>query len=76
MITMEQYDGFKTMTNRVPKNSIYFVDITRRKYQKDGKLEYIGVVPVITTAANAMFYQSMIDSSDENYSDYNIIGSL
>lgn len=76
MITMEQYDGFKTLTNRVPKNSIYFVDITRRKYQKDGNLEYIGVVPVITTAANALYYQAMIEANDENYKDYNIISSL
>lgn len=31
---------------------------------------------MVTTASNAMFYQSMIDASDENYADYNIIESL
>ena len=81
MLDMTDLDRFRTDEAKVPQNQIYIVDLTRQKYQKDDtvsedKKEYIGLLPVITTASNALYYQKFISNNLEEMGDYNCVGCL
>ena len=66
---MAQIDEYRTDESRVGTNEILVVDKTRRPYgkipedksHKNDERELIGIIPIITTAANALQAQSMID---------------
>lgn len=78
---LTQVDEYRTDESRVGTNQILIVDKTRKPYgkvpedknHKDDKRELIGVIPVITTAANALYAQSMIDVDKANVTDYETI---
>ena len=62
-------DEYRTNENRVPANTFLIVDKTGGTYQKvtedsrkGQRREVIGIVPVVTTAANAMFAQKLISA--------------
>lgn len=80
MITMDNLDKFRTEQSKVPNNQIFIVDLTRQKYQSDDsdyiKKEYVGILPVITTAANALYYQKLIENDIETESEYNPVGYI
>ncbi len=81
MLDMESLDKFRIDESKVPKNQIYIVDLTRQKYQKDeydpsDKKEYVGILPVITTAANALYYQKFIEQNLQAEKDYNCISCI
>lgn len=78
---MATIDEYRTDESRVGTNQILVVDKTRKTYGKvpedsshknDGR-ELIGVIPIITTAANALYAQSMINVDDANVTDYETI---
>ena len=77
MMTFENYDKFLIKELKVPQNKIYIVDKTRGKYEKDtfGN-EVIGIMPVIVTPTNAMFYQELIRKNDALLNDYNVIAKV
>ena len=62
LMDMETFDSLKTGSLKLPKNRIKIVDITRTKYDRDTNIdvddthdnEYLGIVPIITTAYNAL----------------------
>ena len=81
MLEMENLDKFRIDEAKVPNNQIYIVDLTRQKYQKDeyetsNKKEYVGILPVITTAANALYYQKFIEQNLSSEKEYNCISCL
>lgn len=81
---MSVIDEYRTDESRVGTNEILIVDKTRKAYAKvpedkthknDGR-ELIGIVPVVTTAANALYAQSMIDVDDSCVTDFEAIRDL
>ena len=77
IMSFDNYDKFLIKELRVPLNKIYIVDKTRGRYEKDtfGN-EIVGIMPVIVTPANALFYQDVIRKADDLLSDYNVIGKV
>jgi hypothetical protein len=81
-MTMEYLDDLKVKKQKVEKNKIRIVDMTRSKYKsefnatKDNPMEYLGLLPVITTASNAMYYQSIITNSALNFKEYNALSAV
>ena len=73
-ITPEALESLRVSTNSISKNTIKIVDITHSQYDsvivnvKDGNniyrksIECLGLVPVITTSMNALFYQGLLSS--------------
>ena len=64
-------DEYRTDEAKVPANSFLIVDTTGATYSKITEdtrkgvaRELIGIVPIVTTAANAMYAQSLIDVED------------
>lgn len=85
LITMDELDQLLIgMTElNLEKNIIKIIDKTRSKYNrdktmndtKDGTNQYLGIVPVITTAINALYFQNILRSKD-NFAPYNIISEI
>ena len=79
-----QIDEYRTDESRVATNTILVVDKTRHPYvkipedkaHKDDKREMIGIIPIITTAANALYAQSLINVDDGNVTDYETIKTI
>lgn len=83
LYTLSQIDEYRTDEAKVHANNILIVDTTGATYkrvQEDDRKgearECIGIVPVITTAANAMQAQSLINVSLTQTSAYEVIGCL
>jgi len=82
LIDMDLLDSLITRHTKVNLGDIVIVDMTRRRYGRNSNLEainnkiyqYLGIVPVITTAVNALYYQYMLDSPLESLSSYSAIG--
>ena len=66
-IEYDTYDNYQTGNKDDLANKICIVDITRSKYEIDksttNSTEYIGIVPIITTPFNALFYQNILSVS-------------
>lgn len=78
---LSSIDEFRTNEAKVPANTFLIVDTTGATYgrvvedeRKGQKREVIGIIPVVTTAANALYVQNYI-SCDE-LSDVNKFESL
>jgi hypothetical protein len=63
LIDLEDLDNLKVKSTKVKNNTIRIVDITRNKYNSEVNIinqnepkEYLGILPVITTAINALYY--------------------
>ncbi len=66
-ITIEDLDGYSTGEQKVRQNTMIIVDKTRGTYGKSvtGKnKDIVGILPVVTTAANALHYQNMLEDSN------------
>lgn len=71
------FDDLTTGNKKAPSNGMYIVDITRQKYQKDAKgNQYIGLVPVVTTAANALYYMNYLVSGKNTYRNENTVSAI
>jgi hypothetical protein len=77
-------DEYRTDEAKVPNNTFLIADVAFNSYnriqedklRKDEKRELIGIMPVITTAANAMYTQGLIDVTVENTYNYETIGAI
>lgn len=77
IMSFDNYDKFLIKQLRVPLNKIYIVDKTRGKYEKDSfGNEILGIVPVLVSPTNALFYQNVIEKSNSLLSDYNVISKV
>lgn len=77
MDTMEHFDSLLTNGNKVAQDTIRIYDITRTQYSKLENIEhkfvstaddehsndFLGIVPVIVTPTNALFFQNLLDFS-------------
>lgn len=70
-------DEYRTDEAKVPADTFLIVDTTGASYskvkedsRKGQKREVIGIIPVVTTAANAMYAQSLIQLNLDEISDY------
>lgn len=71
LISIQDFDKLKVNSTKVPKNTLRIYDISRCNYLKnsDNDIELIGILPVVTTAGNALYYQQLTktDSSAKAY---------
>lgn len=81
LMELSEVDEYRTNEKKPAINSIIIVDTTCGSYKKiledkrKGKdREILGVVPVITTAANGLYAQKLIKVSNENVKYYESIG--
>lgn len=72
IVSLEEFDNYKIGKYKPEFNTIRIFDLTRSKYKfNDGHdKEFLGIMPVITTAANALYYQDFIRDK-QRYDDYN-----
>ncbi len=83
MYELSSVDDYRTDEAKVPANTFLIVDKTCATYKKipedrrKGKnRELIGIVPVVTTAANALYAQKLINVDDINAKYYESIGNI
>ena len=76
-------DEYRTGETAVGNNTIVIADIAFNSYgkipedtRKNEKREMVGIMPVITTAANALYAQKLIDVKKENVLRYETIGTI
>ena len=76
-------ESYKTDEKKVPNNSFIIYDKTFGTYsriQEDSRknvdCELIGILPVITTAANAMYVQNLINVEKQNVKNYETVGTI
>ncbi len=77
-------DEYRTDEAKVAPNTFVIADIAFNSYnriqedktRKDEKRELIGIMPVVTTAANAMYTQGLINVGYEKVFAYESIGSI
>ena len=76
-------DEFRTGEAAVGNNTFVIADIAFNTYgripeddRKNEKREMVGIMPVITTAANALYAQKLIDVSNENVLGFETIGQI
>lgn len=74
---------YKTDEKKVPNNSFIIYDKTFGTYsriQEDSRKnvdrELIGILPVVTTAANAMYVQNLIDVEKQNVKNYESVSTI
>lgn len=77
---LETIDGYATGETPVRPNTFVIVDKTRgtlgKAYSKkaDGtQKEIVGILPIVTTAANALYAQSLLDTGDSGITKYNAV---
>jgi len=60
-ISINDFDKLKVNQAKVPENTLRIYDISRTNYVKnsDNDLECLGILPVVTTAANALYFQKI-----------------
>lgn len=79
------------MDGELANNEILIVDKTRGQYNRDKTMQdisavidgtttlstnqYLGIVPIITTVTNALYFQDVLNSKDK-FSPYNVISSI
>jgi hypothetical protein len=72
-INLDSFDSYRIGTGHIDANSILIVDITRGDYGKidlidrianatSSDVECLGLMPVLMSPMNAMFYQRIISS--------------
>ena len=83
LMDLSAVDELRTEESRAPLNSFIIADVSFNTYgkiqedvRKKEKREMIGVMPVVTTAANAMYAQKLIEVARENVIGYETIGDV
>lgn len=79
---LAKIDEYKTGESKVKADTFLIVDTTGATYQKiqeDSRKgenrELLGIMPVVTTAANALYTQSMLNVSPINVKNYEVLGN-
>lgn len=82
-VDLSAVDEYRTGESKVESNNFLIVDKTCAKYQKimederkGVKRELLGIFPVITTAANALYTQKLIDVENQNVHFYESVSSV
>lgn len=92
-LSFDKFDDFKTGVSKPEENQFYIVDMTRSKYSKMNILsgdqlaakqkvckdkEFLGIVPVVTSPVNALYFQDLLrnDDADIRISAYNPVCDL
>lgn len=77
---LETIDGYATGETPVRPNTFVIVDKTRgtlgtafTKGEDGMQKEVVGVIPVVTTAANALYVQALLETGDSGITKYNAI---
>ena len=80
LVDLETIDGYATGETPVRTNKIVIVDKTRgtlgtayAKADNGDQKELVGIIPVITTAANALYAQALLETGDTGITKYNAI---
>lgn len=80
---LKQIDELRTDEAKVANNTFVIADIAFNTYgkiiedtRKNEKCELIGIMPVVTTAANALYQQKLIDVRRENVIGYETVGVI
>jgi len=84
LFDLSAIDEYRTDEAKVPNNTFLVADIAFNCYnriqedknRKDENRELIGIMPVITTAANAMYTQGLINVDNINVHNYETIGEI
>ena len=84
LFDLSAIDEYRTDEAKVPNNTFLIADVAFNCYnriqedkeRKDYKRELIGIMPVVTTAANAMYTQGLIDVPDIKVYNYETIGEI
>lgn len=81
MYDLSSIEEYRTDESKVPAGSFLIVDTTAGTYKKvaeddrkGDKREVIGIVPVVTTAANALFAQSLIKTDIKDVKHLETLG--
>lgn len=82
-LDLADVDEFRADEKKVANNTFLIVDKTCAAYKrimederKDKQREFLGIVPVVTTAANALYAQSMINVENYNVKYYESLGRI
>ena len=74
---LSSIDAYREDEEKVPPDTFLIVDTTGGTYgkvmedaRKGEKRELVGIVPVVTTAANGMYVQSLLDIDLSNIHNY------
>lgn len=80
LVDLETIDGYATGETPVRTNKIVIVDKTRgtlgtafAKAENGEQKEAVGIIPVITTAANALYAQALLETGDTGIMKYNAV---
>ena len=78
---IDDYDRLLVGNKKANRNQIIVVDKTRQKYDsliesELGQKQYRGIMPVIVSPANAIYFQGLVDQYENQISDYNIIDKI
>ena len=85
--TLDKIEQFRTGERKPALNKFMIVDKTQAQYEevpvdqfhKGNNQQIIGIVPVVTTAANALYYQKMIDVDEDDVvqlANYEALGNI
>ena len=85
--TLDKIEQFRTGERKPALNKFMIVDKTQAQYEevpvdqfhKGNNQQLIGIVPVVTTAANALYYQKMIDVDEDDVvqlANYEALGNI
>ena len=68
LMSLDEFDNLKTTKIKVKPNTFKIVEIARTNYgmNNDNVLECCGILPVVTTATNALYYQHLIKNKVSN----------
>ena len=84
LIDMDNLDELLIgLESNLSENEFIIVDRTRGQYKRDktmqdsdvGTNQYLGIVPIITTVANALYFQNILNSKD-TFTPYNAISAI
>ena len=81
LMDIDDYDRLLVGNKKANRNQIIIVDKTRQKYDslvesELGQKQYRGIMPVIVSPANAIYFQGLVDQYENQISDYNIIDKI
>lgn len=80
---LETIDGYATGETPVRPNTFTIVDKTRAtlgtafaKSQNGNQKQIVGIIPVVTTAANGLYAQALLETGDTGIIKYNALSSV
>ena len=83
LIDLDLVDAYRTGESKPPADTFVIADVSFNQYgkisedkRKNEKCELVGIMPVVTTAANAMLAQSLIDVEPQNVVGYEAVGMI